>query len=86
MIIGRYWSSTRSICNQYVDSYKALLIGDGYDHIKKFSWVKMVETSRSQETNNSDLLLFCITLMIYDENVKVPNFSQSAGPITEWVI
>ena len=26
------------------------------------------------------------TPMIYDENVRVPNFSQSADFITEWVI
>ena len=26
------------------------------------------------------------TLMIYDEIVRVPNFSQSADLITEWVI
>ena len=26
------------------------------------------------------------TLMTYDENVSIPNFSQSADLITEWVI
>ena len=62
------------------------MLGDGYDYIKHFSWVKMVEISRSRETDNSDLRLFWVTLTIYDENVKVPNFSQSADPITEWVI
>ena len=38
------------------------------------------------ETNNSDLRFFWVTLMIYGENVIVPNFSQSADLITEWVI
>ena len=46
----------------------------------------MVETSSSRETNNSDLRFFLVTLMIYGENVRVPNFSQSADLITEWVI
>ena len=31
-------------------------------------------------------MFFWVTLMIYDENIRVPNFSQSADLITEWVI
>ena len=46
----------------------------------------MVEIFSSRETNNSDLQFFWGTLMIYDENVRVPNFSQSPDLITEWVI
>ena len=46
----------------------------------------MVEIFSSQETINSDLWFFWGTLMIYGENVKVANFSQSADLITEWVI
>ena len=45
-----------------------------------------METSGSLETNNSDLRFFWVTLMIYGENVRVPNFSQSADLIIEWVI
>ena len=46
----------------------------------------MVDIFSSQETNNSDFWFFWSTLMIHDENVRVPNFSQSADLITEWVI
>ena len=46
----------------------------------------MVEIFSSRETNNSDLRFFWGTLMIYGENVRIPNSSQSADLITEWAI
>ena len=54
MITGQYWSSTRSISNQYVDSYKASLQTCSAMVMKNFFWMKMVETFSSWETNNSD--------------------------------
>ena len=46
----------------------------------------MVEIFSSWATNNSDLWFFGGTLMIYGENGRIPNLSQSADLITEWVI
>ena len=59
------------------------MLGNGYETIFR---VIMVEIFSSRETNNSDLWFFWGTLMIYGENVRVANFSQSADLITEWVI
>ena len=37
----------------------------------------MIEISSSRETNNSNLWFFLVTLMIYGENVRVPNFFRN---------